>query len=89
MTGYERAQQQIDEDTTQLEHGLHAKRRGAKAVREGRRVYDVDAYIAEKNAERLDDGAGVKVGGILNKAYSYKESWGAATKEIFGLLCDH
>ena len=89
QTGYEAAQAQLREDTDQLDRGIFIKGMGFGVIEyAGNTRYPVDKYIAEKHAEREDDGAGSKVGGILGQAYGGKIKRLDAKRQIFDLLCD-
>ena len=89
QTGYQRAQAQLDEDTSQLNAGLARQAAGHTTIDYvGDPKYSLDKYIAEKHAERWGTGAGATVGQILAQVQGGSKSKDTARGEIFNLLCD-
>ena len=91
-TGYQEAQRQYDEDTADLELGLAAQRHGFTTTGEaGIRGYlpghPLERYIAEKHAEREDDGAGAIVGHTLARVRYNTLRTAQARDELLSLLC--
>ena len=87
---------QFEEDRNQRNTGLIRQAFGLKTTGgskiladiEGYRPdYPLDKFIAEKNAELWDDGAGVSVGRTLEKVFAGQKSPKQARSEIFHLLC--
>jgi hypothetical protein len=84
-TGYQRAYAQYNEDNYQLLKGLELKAKGHTTINyDGNPNYPLDKYIAEKHAEKWDDGAGSLVGHILAKGHL---NWNDAKSQIMNLLC--
>jgi len=85
-TGYQRSYAQYNEDNRQLLAGLDRKARGFTTINyAGNPNYPLNRYIAEKHAEKEDDGAGSFVGHTLETGHL---DWGAARLKMWQLLCD-
>lgn len=84
-TGYQRSYGQYNEDNRQLLKGLERKAQGHTTIDyAGNPNYPLDKYIAEKHAEKWDDGAGMLVGHILAKGH---HNWNEAKSKMMDLLC--
>lgn len=98
-TGTEAVKAQFAEDDKQLQEGLDRQNKGYKttgadgpkkdAIAGYARDYPLDKYIAEKHAEKWDDGAGVIAGRILERLLNDKNyTQSQARAALSDLLCD-
>ena len=97
-TGTDEVKAQFREDSGQLTNGLYRQRQGFKTTgADGPKKYAIegyppdyplDKYVAEKDAELWDDGAGVSAGRILERLSNDKNyTQSQARSALSDLLC--